>query len=195
MQGDEARVLLGFPPNSRPTASQVKAAYRKKVWESHPDLFPVHEKPSAESRFKLISEAYTYLLSDKGYKIITANCQIIQGMPSLRSTGYVSYIHWNLLFPRPLYVAAYFLNPTFCYHRAFIMNPEVIHGLNECIVLLEVDNGKTISASMQCFLEGLQQSCCRVMDVTLAEVLSVREALSWLKTRGSYDACVATDSL
>ncbi|KAJ9187938.1 hypothetical protein P3X46_003347 [Hevea brasiliensis] len=63
MQGNEARVLLGFPPNSRPTASQVKAAYRKKVWESHPDLFPVHEKPSAESRFKLISEAYTYLLS------------------------------------------------------------------------------------------------------------------------------------
>ncbi|XP_034908707.1 uncharacterized protein [Populus alba] len=61
MQGDEARVLLGFPPNSRPTLSQVKAAYRKKVWESHPDLFPLHEKPGAESKFKLISEAYTYL--------------------------------------------------------------------------------------------------------------------------------------
>ncbi|XP_021613587.1 uncharacterized protein LOC110615789 isoform X7 [Manihot esculenta] len=40
MQGDEARILLGFPPNSRPTLSQVKAAYRKKM-----------------------SEAYTYLLS------------------------------------------------------------------------------------------------------------------------------------
>ncbi|KAJ6940738.1 hypothetical protein NC651_006767 [Populus alba x Populus x berolinensis] len=61
MQGDEARVLLGFPPNSRPSLSQVKAAYRKKVWESHPDLFPLHEKPGAESKFKLISEAYTYL--------------------------------------------------------------------------------------------------------------------------------------
>ncbi|XP_011005945.1 PREDICTED: protein CAJ1 isoform X1 [Populus euphratica] len=61
MQGDEAKVLLGFPPNSRPTLSQVKAAYRKKVWESHPDLFPLHEKPGAESKFKLISEAYTYL--------------------------------------------------------------------------------------------------------------------------------------
>ncbi|XP_022757733.1 uncharacterized protein LOC111304945 [Durio zibethinus] len=63
MQGDEARLLLGFPPNSRPTPSQVKAAYRKKVWESHPDLFPVHEKPSAESKFKLITEAYTCLQS------------------------------------------------------------------------------------------------------------------------------------
>eukprot|EP00257_Ricinus_communis_P014669 XP_015572401.1 uncharacterized protein LOC107260937 isoform X1 [Ricinus communis] len=52
MQGDEARVLLGFPPSSRPTPSQIKAAYRKKVWESHPDLFPVQEKPCAESRFK-----------------------------------------------------------------------------------------------------------------------------------------------
>ncbi|PPD91683.1 hypothetical protein GOBAR_DD11392 [Gossypium barbadense] len=53
MQGDEARLLLGFPPNSRPSPSQIKAAYRKKVWESHPDLFPVHEKHSAESKFKL----------------------------------------------------------------------------------------------------------------------------------------------
>ncbi|XP_021906727.1 protein CAJ1-like isoform X12 [Carica papaya] len=64
MQGDEARVLLGFPPNSRPTLSQVKAAYKSKVWESHPDLFPAYEKPLADSKFKLISEAYACLLSD-----------------------------------------------------------------------------------------------------------------------------------
>ncbi|KAF5743843.1 hypothetical protein HS088_TW08G00431 [Tripterygium wilfordii] len=63
MLGDEARVLLGFPANSRPSPSQVKAAYRKKVWESHPDLFPVGEKSKAESKFKLISEAYTSLVS------------------------------------------------------------------------------------------------------------------------------------
>ncbi|XP_062143760.1 uncharacterized protein LOC133851375 isoform X2 [Alnus glutinosa] len=63
MQGDEARALLGFPPDSRPTLSQVKAAYRTKVWESHPDLFPTQEKPHAESKFKLISEAYSCLLS------------------------------------------------------------------------------------------------------------------------------------
>ncbi|XP_031280812.1 protein CAJ1-like isoform X5 [Pistacia vera] len=65
MHGDEARVLLGFPPNYRPTLSQVKAAYRRKVWESHPDLFPLDKKPHAESKFKLISEAYTCLLSDQ----------------------------------------------------------------------------------------------------------------------------------
>ncbi|CAI0470072.1 unnamed protein product [Linum tenue] len=63
MKGDEAKILLGFPPNSTPTSSQVKAAYKKKVWESHPDLFPVHEKGHAESQFKLVSEAYSHLLS------------------------------------------------------------------------------------------------------------------------------------
>ncbi|KAI8574864.1 hypothetical protein RHMOL_Rhmol01G0386500 [Rhododendron molle] len=63
MRADEARILLGFPPNFRPTPSQVKAAYRKKVWDSHPDLFPGHEKCYAESKFKLISEAYTCLQS------------------------------------------------------------------------------------------------------------------------------------
>ncbi|KAF8008254.1 hypothetical protein BT93_K2045 [Corymbia citriodora subsp. variegata] len=63
MRSDEARVHLGFPPNSCPTPSQVKAAFKKKVWESHPDLFPINEKPTAESKFKLISEAYNCLLS------------------------------------------------------------------------------------------------------------------------------------
>ncbi|XP_048336126.1 protein CAJ1 isoform X4 [Ziziphus jujuba] len=63
MRGDEARLVLGFPPNYRPTPAQVKAAYKRKVWESHPDLFPSHQKPHAESNFKLISEAYTCLLS------------------------------------------------------------------------------------------------------------------------------------
>ncbi|KAG2693178.1 hypothetical protein I3760_08G085100 [Carya illinoinensis] len=63
MRGEEARTLLGFPPNSRPTLPQVKAAYRRKVWESHPDLFPAQEKPHAEYKFKLISEAYSCLLS------------------------------------------------------------------------------------------------------------------------------------
>ncbi|KAK8495414.1 hypothetical protein V6N13_061054 [Hibiscus sabdariffa] len=66
MQGEEARLLLGFPANSRPTPSQIKAAYRKKVWESHPDLFPLHQKSSAESKFKMIAEAYTCLQSGSG---------------------------------------------------------------------------------------------------------------------------------
>ncbi|XP_056162983.1 uncharacterized protein LOC115689512 isoform X2 [Syzygium oleosum] len=34
MRSDEARVLLGFPPNSRPTPSQVKAAFKKKISEA-----------------------------------------------------------------------------------------------------------------------------------------------------------------
>ncbi|XP_008790495.1 uncharacterized protein LOC103707686 [Phoenix dactylifera] len=61
MRGDEARRLLGFSSNSRPTTSQVKAAYRRKAMESHPDLFPPHEKFQSEAKFKLISEAYSSL--------------------------------------------------------------------------------------------------------------------------------------
>ncbi|KAL0653214.1 hypothetical protein Bca4012_095905 [Brassica carinata] len=63
MQEEEAKILLGFPPNSLPDPSQVKAAYRKKVWESHPDLFPDDQKLHAESMFKSISEAYSCLES------------------------------------------------------------------------------------------------------------------------------------
>ncbi|ANM65453.1 Chaperone DnaJ-domain superfamily protein [Arabidopsis thaliana] len=63
MEVEEAKILLGFPPNSRPDPSQVKAAYRKKVWESHPDLFPDDQKLVAESKFKSISEAYSCLES------------------------------------------------------------------------------------------------------------------------------------
>ncbi|KAI3741723.1 hypothetical protein L1987_59397 [Smallanthus sonchifolius] len=57
MLGDEARVLLSSRFNS------VKAAYKKKAWETHPDRFPVSQKSLAESNFKLISEAYTCLQS------------------------------------------------------------------------------------------------------------------------------------
>ncbi|TYH38973.1 hypothetical protein ES332_D12G147300v1 [Gossypium tomentosum] len=53
MQGDEARLLLSFPSNRCPT--QIEVAYRKKVWELHLDLFPVQQKPLAESKFKLDS--------------------------------------------------------------------------------------------------------------------------------------------
>ncbi|KAK3404274.1 hypothetical protein EUGRSUZ_K00578 [Eucalyptus grandis] len=35
MRSDEARVLLGFPPNSCPTPSQVKAAFKKKISEAY----------------------------------------------------------------------------------------------------------------------------------------------------------------
>ncbi|XP_021906615.1 uncharacterized protein LOC110821184 isoform X1 [Carica papaya] len=57
--------------------------------------------------------------------------------------------HWSSLFHHPLYVAAYFLNPSYRYRPDFVMHPEVIRGLNECIVRLEADSAKRISASMQ----------------------------------------------
>ncbi|XP_034691744.1 uncharacterized J domain-containing protein C63.13 isoform X4 [Vitis riparia] len=68
MRGDEARLLLGFPPTSRLTSSQIKAAYKSKAWEYHPDRVPVQEKPGAESKFKLISEAYNFLLDVSCWK-------------------------------------------------------------------------------------------------------------------------------
>uniref|UniRef100_A0ACD5UJY0 Uncharacterized protein n=1 Tax=Avena sativa TaxID=4498 RepID=A0ACD5UJY0_AVESA len=61
MRSREAMELLGFPPYSRPSPSEVKAAYRRMVMESHPDRVPTHHKPQAESKFKQISEAYSCL--------------------------------------------------------------------------------------------------------------------------------------
>ncbi|XP_058076143.1 uncharacterized protein LOC131224790 isoform X1 [Magnolia sinica] len=57
--------------------------------------------------------------------------------------------HWNSLFHHPLYAASYFLNPSYRHRSDFLAHPEVIRGLNECIVRLEPDNGRRVSASMQ----------------------------------------------
>ncbi|XP_077232698.1 uncharacterized protein LOC143870117 [Tasmannia lanceolata] len=57
--------------------------------------------------------------------------------------------HWISLFHHPLYVAAYFLNPSYRYRSDFILHPEVIRGLNECIVRLEHDTLRRVAASMQ----------------------------------------------
>lgn len=57
--------------------------------------------------------------------------------------------HWNSLFCHPLYLAAYFLNPSYRYRQDFVAHSEVVRGLNECIVRLEPDNMRRISASMQ----------------------------------------------
>ncbi|KAL0436037.1 UNVERIFIED_CONTAM: protein CAJ1 [Sesamum radiatum] len=67
MRGDEAKILLGFLPNSIPSPTQVKAAYRRKALETHPDRFPPHLKPDAESKFKLISEAYSFFTNTASY--------------------------------------------------------------------------------------------------------------------------------
>nr|XP_043622250.1 dnaJ homolog subfamily B member 8 isoform X2 [Erigeron canadensis] len=70
MFGEEAKVLLGFLPNSTPSSSQVKAAYKKKALETHPDRFPLSQRSVAESNFKLISEAYTCLQSGGTYSTV-----------------------------------------------------------------------------------------------------------------------------
>ncbi|XP_075487023.1 uncharacterized protein LOC142526482 isoform X2 [Primulina tabacum] len=56
---------------------------------------------------------------------------------------------WSSLFHHPLYLAAYFLNPSFRYRADFILHPDVIRGLNACIVRLEPDKARRVSASMQ----------------------------------------------
>lgn len=57
--------------------------------------------------------------------------------------------HWNSLFHHPLYLAAYFLNPSYRYRPDFVAHPDVVRGLNSCLVRLEPDNGRRILASMQ----------------------------------------------
>lgn len=57
--------------------------------------------------------------------------------------------HWSSLFYHPLCMAAYFLNPSYRYRTDFMAHSEVVRGLNECIVRLESDNMRRISASMQ----------------------------------------------
>ncbi|CAN6467019.1 unnamed protein product [Victoria cruziana] len=70
MYGGEAKRLLGFPADSRPTLSEVKAAYKQKAWETHPDRFPALQKSMAESNFKLISEAYSCLLDASYVRVV-----------------------------------------------------------------------------------------------------------------------------
>nr|ADE76057.1 unknown [Picea sitchensis] len=76
MRASEAKALLGFGSDAFPTQSEVKAAYRKKVWESHPDRFPPGEKSLAESKFKLVSEAYTCLKTGTISGEPTSSCYV-----------------------------------------------------------------------------------------------------------------------
>ncbi|XP_010914773.3 uncharacterized protein [Elaeis guineensis] len=57
--------------------------------------------------------------------------------------------HWSAVFNHALYVAAYFLNPSYRYRPDFMVLPEVIRGLNECITRLEPDHGRRVSAASQ----------------------------------------------
>lgn len=57
--------------------------------------------------------------------------------------------HWNSSLNHPLYLAAYFLNPSYRYRPDFVPYPEVVRGLNSCIVRFEPNNARRVSASKQ----------------------------------------------
>lgn len=61
MHSKDAWAVLGLPYNATPL--QVKAAYKQKALQNHPDRFPSEVKLEAEARFKNISEAYNLLKS------------------------------------------------------------------------------------------------------------------------------------
>nr|GEV40965.1 alanine--tRNA ligase [Tanacetum cinerariifolium] len=57
--------------------------------------------------------------------------------------------NWNSSLGHPLYLAAYFLNPSYRYRPDFVLYPEVVRGLNSCIVRFEPNNARRVSASKQ----------------------------------------------
>ncbi|KAM0057006.1 putative transcription factor/ chromatin remodeling BED-type(Zn) family [Helianthus debilis subsp. tardiflorus] len=59
-----------------------------------------------------------------------------------------SIIH-NHSLNHPLYLAAYFLNPSYRYRPDFVPYPEVVRGLNSCIVRFEPNTARRVLASKQ----------------------------------------------
>nr|BAC79526.1 unknown protein [Oryza sativa Japonica Group] len=68
--------LLGLPAHTRPSPSEVKAAYRRMVMESHPDRVPTHQKSQAESKFKQVR-----------YRLISDHCGKLLGHHVFRFHG------------------------------------------------------------------------------------------------------------
>ena len=61
----KALKVLGFPPNSSPSAEEIKRAYRRGAMEHHPDRPENHAKrEEAEEKFKALGNAFKYLLPD-----------------------------------------------------------------------------------------------------------------------------------
>ncbi|KAJ7569008.1 hypothetical protein O6H91_01G057100 [Diphasiastrum complanatum] len=63
MHVNQARALLGVPYNA--SIVEVKAAYKQKAFEIHPDRFPSSFKDRAETHFKLVKEAYQRLITGR----------------------------------------------------------------------------------------------------------------------------------
>ncbi|XP_078445183.1 hAT dimerization domain-containing protein isoform X2 [Wolffia australiana] len=57
--------------------------------------------------------------------------------------------HLGSLLHHPLSAAAYFFNPSFRYRPNFLLLPEIVCAVNECITHMEPDSGRRVSASMQ----------------------------------------------
>ncbi|KAJ8748505.1 hypothetical protein K2173_003403 [Erythroxylum novogranatense] len=56
---------------------------------------------------------------------------------------------WSSPIYHPLYLASYILNPSYRYHSDFVAHSEVVHGLHDCILRLEQDSVRRISAFRQ----------------------------------------------
>ncbi|KAD3640155.1 hypothetical protein E3N88_29378 [Mikania micrantha] len=83
---------------------------------------------------------------------------------------------WSIIdnhsFSHPLYLAAYFLNPSYRYRPDFVPHPEVVRGLNSCIARFEPNNARRVSASKQVgkpllpsFIINSCKSFCLMMDL------------------------------
>ncbi|KAI7738709.1 hypothetical protein M8C21_017902 [Ambrosia artemisiifolia] len=82
----------------------------------------------------------------------------------------------------PLYLAAYFLNPSYRYRPDFVLYPEVVRGLNSCIVRFEPNNARRVLASKQ-----ISDFCSAKADFGTDLAISTRTELNpaaWWQQHG-----------
>lgn len=125
----------------------LNATFWKKVQYVRKSVDPIMQLLQKINSDEILSIPYIYNDMYRAKLAIKAN----HGDDARKYGHFWSVIdnHWNLLFHHPLYLAAYFLNPSYRYRPDFVANPDVVRGLNSCLVRLEPDNGRRISASLQ----------------------------------------------